>query len=47
MKRPKPTFIKVGAITVVDRSGRSKTKEEFVKDWRGLIFSGEPEEKER
>jgi hypothetical protein len=39
--RPKPTFIKVGATTVVDRSGRSRTREEYVRDIQGLVFSGE------
>lgn len=35
-----PTFIKVGATTVVDRSGRSRTAEEYVRDMDGLVFPG-------
>ena len=35
-----PTFIKVGSTTVVDRAGRSRTREEYVRDVEGLVFPG-------
>lgn len=47
MNRENPTFIKVGPVTVVDRSGRSRTRAEYVRDIQGLVFSGEPDGSEK
>lgn len=41
---PTPTFVSLGATSVVDRTGRLKTREDHVRDLSGLVFSGEPVE---